>query len=345
VPSEINTLGATSLPAGEAVAVAAGPAAPAAASAPAAARRPRRLLRRVAVLLVCLVLLAAGGAQLWARNQAKQLRAALADAHPDLEAIAQRYSDTVSWSLFSPDLFGVGDELLKSLTTAAGRILDSYHGDDPTTTQRGWQTAYRYLHAAAQIAPRDRHIRARMLYAHAHLDRIQSLALRGQDRRKAQEMSRQAAADFQEASRWEPDWPDPYLGLARIYAYDQFDLAALQRTLGELAKRGYKLGRRETAMLGDGFRMKGLEVEARAQRARGTDAEVGLLQEARGNLQQAVRFYGDIEGYGDAAANREEVESHLEAIAARLGQHHEPNFWERLSRALAKELHGRPGGG
>jgi hypothetical protein len=315
-----------------------------AASAP-QARRPRRLLQRAAALLAGIALLAAGASQLWAWNQAKQIRRDLAEAHPDLPAIAQRYASVEPWSWLSTDLFGVGDELLKSLTATAGRILDSYHGDDPTTSQRGWQTAYEYLHAAAQIAPRDRGIRARMLYTRAHLDRIEWLALRNQgDRKKALATIEEAADEFQEAARLDPNWPDPYLGLARIYAYDLFDLAALQKTLGELGKRGYRLGRRETAMLADAFRMQGLALEARAQRSRGTGAGTDLLRQARDDLEQAIRFYGDIPGFAGAAANREDSEAHLHVVESRLALRHPPSFWERLGRALSRELR-KPGGG
>ncbi len=316
--------------------------------APAAPRR-RRFLRRALVLLAALLLLAFASSQLWAWNQAKQLRRELAEVHPDLEAIAQRYSDASSWSLLSPDLFGVGDEILKSLSAAGARILDSYHGDDPTASQRGWETAYRSYHAAAQIAPHNRAIRARMLYSRAHLDRIASIALRNQgERQQALAMSRQAIEEFQEAARIDPNWPDPYLGLARIYAYDMFDLVALQKTLGELGRRGYRIGKRETAMLADAFRMQGLALEARAaQRPRGSDAEIELLRQAREDLEQAIRFYGDISDFAYAGGNLQQAEAHLHAVEARLSTFHQLGFWERLGRALSREFRGRrpPGGG
>ncbi len=315
---------------------------------PAAGPRPRRRFRLAAVLAVLLVL-TVGGVQLWAWDQAEQLRRDLATAHPDLQAVAARYASAARWSLLSPDLYGVGGELLGMLGTAAGRILDSYHGDDPTTTQRGWQTAYDDFHAAAQIAPHDRRIRSRMLYAQAQLDRIASVAQRGQgDRQRALATSREAIAGFQDAARLDPKWPDPYLGLARIYAYDQFDLEALQIALGDLGRLGYPLGHRETAMLADGFRMQGLNLEARAQKVKGTDEETSLLKQARAYLQQAVRYYDQIPGYGDSAANRAQVQAQLKLLDARLAppaaSPHPRGFLERLGRALAREF-GKPGEG
>jgi hypothetical protein len=318
-------------------------AAPSAERTAAPAPRPRRLFRRLLLLFAAAALLAFGASQVWAWNQAKQLRRDLAEVHPDLDAIVARYDHAAGWSWLSTDLFGVGDELQRSLTGSAARILDSYHGDDPSTSQRGWETAYRYLHAAAQIAPRDRAIRARMHYCRAHLDRLESLAARGKgDRQRSLQLSRDAVADFQEAARLDPKWPDPYLGLARIYAYDLFDLDALQKTLDELTHRGYQLGRREKAMLADAFRMRGLASEARAQHARGS-AEIELLKQARADLEQAVQTYAEIPGFAAAASNREEAESHLEAIQARLAHRHPLGFWERLGRALNREF--RPGGG
>lgn len=330
---------------GAAAAPVAPAAAPAAATAGSAtALRPSRL-RRAALLLAAAALLALGASQLWAWNQAKQLRRDLAEVHPDLDALVERYDQAASWSWLSSDLFGVGDELERALAAAASRILDSYHGDDPTTSQRGWETAYRYLHAAAQIAPRDRGVRSRMLYAHGHLDRLASLAARGRgDRQQAMTLSKEAVAEFQEATRLDPAWPDPYLGLARIYAYDLFDLDALQKTLDELTRRGYPLGRRENAMLGDAFRMRGLALEARAHQVRGGAGELDLLKQARDDLEQAVHYYAGIPGFAAAAGNRQEAEAHLEAIEARLSAHHPLGFWERLGRALTREFR-KPGDG
>lgn len=342
IPAAAGSPGAAGAP------ISAAPTAALSATAPPPPRR-RRLGRRVLVFLAFLLLLAFAFSQLWAWNQAKQLRRELAEAHPDLEAIAQRYSDASSWSLLSPDLFGVGDEIQRSLTAAGARIVDAYHGDDPMASQRGWESAYRIYHTAAQIAPHDRAIRARMLYAHAHLDRIASIALRNQgDRKQALAMSRQAIEGFQEAARLDPSWPDPYLGLARIYAYDVFDLDALQKTLGELGRRGYRIGKRETAMLADAFRMQGMALEARAaQRPHGSDAEIALLRQAREDFEQAIRFYGDISEFGDASDNRQEAAAHLHAVEARLSNSHQLGFWERFGRALGRELRGRrrPGGG
>jgi hypothetical protein len=323
---------------------------------PAAPPRRRHRFQALVMLLSGLFLLAVGISQLWAWNQAKQIRGDLAAPHPDLEGIAQHYSNAVPWSFFSTDLYGVGKDLLGSLNRDAGRIVDSYHGDNPTTTQRGWQTAYRYLHAAAQIAPRDKKIRSRLLYTQGHLDRIEAVTLRTKgDRAKSTDTSKAALTEFQQAANADPTWSDPYLGQARIYAYDLFDLDALQKSLNEAERRGYPIGRRETAMLADGFRMQGLGLEAKAQQA-SEDDQPALLKQARAYLQQAVHYYGQIADYGDSDSNREEAESHLQSIEERLGppplsvssrsgrgpDREPPNLLARLGRALIREIRRPP---
>ena len=175
------------------------------------------------------------------------------------------------------------------------------------------------------------------------------MTLRAQgNRQKAAETSKAAVAEFQEAAKNDPGWADPYLGLARIYAYDLFDLDALQKNLGEAGQRGYRIGKRETAMLADGFRMQGLGFEARAQRA-DEDVRAALLKQARAYFQQAVRYYDQIGDYGDSGTNRDEAQSHLEAIDGELappepegaparGPAGPQGLWQRLGRALVREL-------
>jgi tetratricopeptide (TPR) repeat protein len=224
------------------------------------------------------------------------------------------------------------------LTTSAQRILDDYHGDSPKTTERGWQTAHHYLEAALEL-DYDKETRARMLYAKAHLDRIESQSLRAKGQRdEARNKVEDAIAGFRDAARRDPAWPDPYLGLARVYAYESFDLDALQKALGELGRRGYPLGRREKAMLADGFRMKGLEFHNRSQKTREIDDEVMLLERARDHYVQAINFYDEIPSYADARKNRAETEKQLATVERRLDAIHQPGVFEELLGVLGREV-------
>jgi serine/threonine protein kinase len=283
----------------------------------AAPPRRRSWANRFVVLLVLACLL--GASQMWAWNEMEDIRHDLVNQEdPDLQSLAERYRKVSRVSLLGPLQSDTKTELRSALAAAADRILASYHGDSPTTTERGWQRAREYLQTALGI-DYDRETRAKLIYAEAHLDRIevQSLRRRGQQDQANEEL-RDAIAGFQEAARRSPDWPDPYMGLARIYAYERFDLEELQKALGEMARRGYRLGQREKAMLADGYRMRGRELFARAQRAEDPDEEVRLLEEARDHLSQSIAFYGEIPGFGDVRKNRAEAEAQLDEVTFRL---------------------------
>lgn len=284
------------------------------------ALEPKRSHRGRRVLIVLAVLVALVASQVWVAGEAQEIRRQLVtDRSPDLDQIWERYRRTARWSLFGTGLGDLREELRDALTRSAERIIDSYRGDNPSATERGWRIAEQRLQAASELEGRNRELRARLLYTRAHLDRIEAQTLRGRgERRQADERSQAAIAGFEEAAERDPDWPDPYLGLARIYAYDRFDIGALQKALAELEGRGYTLGRREQAMLADGHRMRGLQLQAVAAERRERDEEIGLLETAREHLRQAIARYQEIPTYADVSRNRAQAEEHLGQVEDRL---------------------------
>jgi hypothetical protein len=290
-------------------------AAPPAMEAPA----PRRRRRWGLALVIALVVLI-GVSQVWVQSEARELQHDLVtDTDPDLGAILARYRK-ISWvGLFNPTLGEVRDELREALVTQADRILEGYRAEYPRVRERGWQQAYDFLQGAMELNYLDRKARAKMLYAKGHLDRIASQTLRQRgERSQAEEKIDAAVSEFRDAARRDRNWPDPYLGLARVYAYERPDLAQLQKALVELERRGYRPGRRERAMEADGYRRQGEELWLRAQRARGTDSEVDLLEKTRDNLLQAINFYEDAAGYADVRTNQAKAASRLQQVQRRM---------------------------
>ncbi|HEX2644417.1 MAG TPA: serine/threonine-protein kinase [Thermoanaerobaculia bacterium] len=282
--------------------------------------KPSRLGRRILFALV-LVLIGLGAmGHAWVRGEAREIRRALAaQARPDLNTLVARYEGASRIGLLGgSELTAAGGELREALLAAADRILDSYHGDEPVTTERGWQQAQQYFQAALGIE-RDAATRARLLYAQAHLDRIeaQSLRQKGQTR-AATEKTDEAIHGFREAARRDKEWPDPYLGLARIYAYQRFDLKELEESLGQLGRRGYRVGRREKAMLADGYRMQAKLLWDQAVQVHGEEGEGRLLERCRDSLRQAIGFYDDIPRYANSENNREGAQRLLDQVNARL---------------------------
>lgn len=292
---------------------------------------PRRRRRRWPIVLLGLLLIVLGATQVHVRGEAEEIRRELVtQTNPDMDALLARYQEASRWSPLGLGLGAARDELREALIREADKILRSYHGDNPRTTERGWQRARDYLRAAQGIQS-DKETRARMVYAQAHLDRIESQTLRAKkENDQARAKIDEAISGFQYAARRDPQWPDPFLGLARIYAYERFNLEELQKALGELGKRGYTLGRREKAMLADGFRMRGIELHERAKRTREIDDQLTVLDQAQRSLEQAVDFYDDIPSYANVRQNRAEAERRLAEIRARLDAVHEPGVLERL---------------
>lgn len=286
--------------------------------------RPRRRWRRRFLAIAGLFLIFFAMWQASLQRQAREIYDELVtNPSPDLDQLAQRYRDIDRATFIkTSSVRRAEEELREALVRSADRIIESYHGDSPSTTENGWRRAHSYLQTIVGMSSfLDFESRAKMLYCQAHIDRIQAQSLRQRGQRsEADERSREAVAAFRTAASRAPKWPDPFLGLARIYAYDQFDLEKLQESLGELERRGYELGRRERAMLADGFRMRGREYHARALRAQGTDQELGLLEQARDDFRRAIDIYNEISTYANVRENRADAANRLSAIEIRLAE-------------------------
>lgn len=296
----------------------------------------RQVRKRWWLTLAGALLIAFGASQFWVQSEARELqRSLVTDTDPDLLSVLDHYRK-VSWlGLFNPTMGAVRDELREALVAAADRILEGYHGDYPRVRERGWQRAYDHLKGAAELNYLDRKTRAKMAYAKAHLDRIESQTLKQKGEREDASAKVDAAiAGFREAARRAGNWPDPYLGLARVYAYERPDLEQLQKSLVELERRGYRLGRRERTMEADAYRMRAEQLWARAQRARGTEGEVELLEQTRDNLLQAINFYEDAPGYADVRTNQARAGKRLAQLQERLRELQSP----RLAPDLLREV-------
>jgi len=287
--------------------------------APPPAKLPRWPVQLTVILLAVAVALAS---QMWVRSEASGIRHDLAtEASPELDALWSRYHRIAPFGLPGSGLSDVRQDLKEALVKSADRILATYRGDSPSTTKPGWQKAHDRLKEAVDVDYSDKSARAKMLYTQGHLDRIDSQGLRAQGKRKeAQAKLQDAVYDLEEAAKLAPEWPDPYLGLARVYSYEQSDLKKLEEVLDQLARRNYPWGRREKAMLADAHRFQGQQLQAQAEAAQGTEKERELLSTAKDHYAQAVDLYREISPYAEAKANRAAVETQVELIDDRLSE-------------------------
>ncbi len=306
----------------------------------AAAPEPRRYRPRKRWLVVAGVLLMLFGvSQLWVRGEAREIRQILTtERDPDLDGLLARYQGIARWDPFGLGLGAAREELRDAFVRASETTMAAYRGDSPTTTERGWQRAYEYLQAAQNISYTGG-TRTHLLYIRAQLDRIEAQALRARgETDPAQKRSEEAISGFRTAARRDKAFADPFLGLARIYAYDRFDLDKLRESLTELERRGYKPGRREKAMLADGYRMRGIEIQNRALREPEPDDQISSLESARDHLVKAVDQYDEIGGYANVRTNRADAERRIAAIDRRLNELGHPDVWDRFRGVLEDQI-------
>src|SRR4029450_6622646 len=98
--------------------------------------------------------------------------------------------------------------------------------------------------------------------------------------RTAIEHVAEAVSAFREAAELRRDWPDPFLGLARVFIYGLADVDRASDGLKQAEKLGYTMGDRETAQLADGYRARGDSLWQTARQLADMPQENEYLQRA-----------------------------------------------------------------
>ena len=169
---------------------------------------------------------------------------------------------------------GVRAPLRDRMVALADRAILEFRSESPNVSELEWQQARDSIVFAQDLSSRSA-LAAKRAYIEAHLARIAA-----RDRAGFEE----AVRGFRESARLDADTPDPYLGLARIYAYSLREVEPLIDAIKEAERRGYQPGPREQAQIGDAYRF-------RADRTRA--AAAGLSGEARiEQLASAAEDYG-----------------------------------------------------
>jgi hypothetical protein len=143
----------------------------------------------------------------------------------------------------------------------------------------------------------------------AHLDRING------DKPRVTKLLNDSRAGFEEAASLVPNWPDPYLGLARLYAYELRDVDKLENALRQAERRNHPWGRREKAQLADAHRAEGerLYQQAIASKARPEQARK-YLDMAEEHFSTAQSWYQQIPGFGNATSASIAISKRLEKL-------------------------------
>lgn len=224
-------------------------------------------------------------------------------------------------------LWGARNALKKKLLAGADATIQEYRDNEaPQVFEAQWTKARNQIARAFELDPEDNSVKGRLRLCEGHLERINAAGLKGTVRQKKLNT---ALAKFQESADLLKRWPDPYLGLARLYVYDLNDVEKAEEALNKAVDYGHPIGKRERAQLADGYRRRA-DRTWRDSRAlvEIPDQERGYLDKARQDYQHAQDLYQQVGLYGDAARNE---------IQAMLGQQKVEQRLNELQGALRSQ--------
>jgi hypothetical protein len=260
------------------------------------ARRKRRFLFRAALVILAITVFNMFANEFSVMSEAK--RAAGEVSTRGLDELGQLWKTRAELAGHSSLQFGtVGlDRALIERTLAlTDGIIGNYRMGLPNVREAQWTSVRNALRRAVPVAQGDRRLLAALRYSEGHLHRIDGEAAkqRNQDDEAQQELS-EAVALFREAAEIRTDWPDPFLGLARVFIYGLDDVDRGANALEQAQQRGYMLSERETNLLADGYRARGNSFVRIARKLEGMPQETDYLTRALESFQRALELYVQI---------------------------------------------------
>ena len=211
--------------------------------------------------------------------------------------------------------------LIERTLTLADRVIANYRMALPTVREAQWQAARDALARALLVAPADRQLRAAFRYCEGHLHRINGEAdeARNQDVAAQREFT-EAVAAFREAADLRPEWPDPFLGLARTFIYGLEDIDRGADAVSQAQRRGYMPTDRETGQLADGYRARGNSLVRSARELSGMPQESDYLTRAIEGYQRALALYTQASSLASSPANIRLTQRGLDQAQRRLDE-------------------------
>jgi hypothetical protein len=188
----------------------------------------------------------------------------------------------------------------------ADRAILEFRTDSPSVSEVEWKQARDSIAFAQDLSSRSA-IAAKRAYIDAHLVRIAARDRAGFEA---------AVRGFRESAGLDTHAPDPYLGLARVYAYSLREVEPLIEAIKQAEQRGYQPGPKEQAQIGDAFRFRADRTRADAVRADG-DARIRLLSQAAEDYGQCVAHFEGL-NFFDSETNLRTCRRRLTAITEEL---------------------------
>ncbi len=223
-------------------------------------------------------------------RDAGRLASVLESGQLDGDAAWDRYEQLKQRSPTGLSTLVVRLPLEKLLLERCQGTADEYRDSDAPRVREGdWVRCKRLMQHARELDPADRKAAAMLSYADGHILRINK-------------KDPEAIAAFQRAAALNPKWPDPHLGMARVYIYSLRDFDRGTSELERAESLGHKPGKREQAQRADAFKNRGLQYWQGAARLRGQPQEKDMLSRAKDDLENALSLYAEIAPWGTAPA-------------------------------------------
>ena len=207
----------------------------------------------------------------------------------------------------------VRSRLRDRMVALADRTILEFRTESPSVSEVEWKQARDSIAFAQDLSSRSA-LAAKRAYIEAHLVRIGARDRAGFEA---------AVHGFRESARLDTHAPDPYLGLARIYAYSLREVEPLVEAIKEAEQRGYQPGPREQAQIGDAYRFRAERTRAAAA-SLGGEARIEQLARAAEDYGQCIAYFEGL-GFFDSENNLKTCRRRLAAIVEEL---HRPDAEE-----------------
>jgi hypothetical protein len=229
----------------------------------------------------------------------------------------QEYENIRRWGTFDIGLRSLVDLPLRGrLVALADAVIADYRRDDPAMSSTDWRQANEALKWALTLSPGDPAILARQRMCEGHLARIAARA-----QRRGTDAARQgylaSIAQFEEAARLDAKSFDPYLGISSVQSYGLNEIDRAAEAIEEAERRGYVPGRRERALMGDGYLRRADRTRRRARQL-DDEPERAELVKALADYERCVERFEPIQDFGRSRQNLQYCTAHRDRISAEL---------------------------
>ncbi len=284
------------------------------------ASRRSKFLRRLVIAVLILFVLGRVGNQMQIASAAGRLAASiptreldeLTDAWDQHDNLARR-----SW-------FGAKElerSLIERTEALANGVIDNYRMPVPSVREAQWSVARAALARAVAVAPHDRNLRAALRYSEGHLHRINGEARKARNQIAAANRElNEAVRAFREAAELRPGWPDPFLGLARTFIYGLEDVDRGADALAQAERNGHTPADRETAQLGDGYRLRAEALARSARHVSGMPQERDYLTRAADAYREAIAHYAKAGDYANVSRSLGVAQRRLDQVQQRIAE-------------------------